>query len=60
MPGAQLLTLNGYGHSNVATSSCLTNATGKYLVSGKLSGLPRTCEQDLKPFPAGGQQEQQR
>jgi pimeloyl-ACP methyl ester carboxylesterase len=60
MPGAQLLTLNGYGHSNIATSSCLTSATGKYLVSGKLSGLPRTCEQDVKPFPAGGQQAQQR
>jgi pimeloyl-ACP methyl ester carboxylesterase len=54
MPGAHLLTLNGYGHANVATSACKDEATGKYLLTGQLKGLPRTCEQDMKPFSADG------
>jgi pimeloyl-ACP methyl ester carboxylesterase len=50
MPGAKLLTVEGVGHVAAGTSTCTARATGKYLVTGKVSGLPKTCEQDTGPF----------
>lgn len=50
LPGAVLLTVNGYGHTSLLNpSTCASDAIAAYLVSGQMPTV-RFCEQDRQPF----------
>jgi hypothetical protein len=50
---ARLLTVRGYGHTEIANSStCATTYELSYLQTGTLPPVGTTCPQNAKPFPA--------
>jgi pimeloyl-ACP methyl ester carboxylesterase len=53
VPGARLLTVNGYGHTSLAApSACATAVFDAYTISGRLPARGTVCGQDLAPFTA--------
>ncbi len=51
LPGARLLTVNGYGHTSLAMpSACATAVFDAYLIGGTLPAVGTTCGQDVAPF----------
>ena len=51
IPGARLLTVNGYGHTSLAApSACATAAFDAYTISGKTPARGAVCGQDVAPF----------
>ena len=51
VPGARLLTVNGYGHTSLAApSACATAAFDAYTISGRLPARGTVCGQDVAPF----------
>ena len=58
LPGARLLSLDGYGHTSIQASSCVDGYTADYLVSGALPPAGTVCQPDRQPFdplPAAAQ-----
>jgi hypothetical protein len=50
LPGARLLTLDGYGHTSLAQSACVDRYTAAYLLRGALPPAGATCRPDHQPF----------
>lgn len=51
-PGARLITVRGYGHTELANpSTCAQDDIAGYLLNGVLPNVGATCEQDATPFP---------
>jgi len=50
MPGAALLTLNGYGHTSLGSSTCIDRFTAAYLIRGVVPPKGATCQPDHQPF----------
>jgi pimeloyl-ACP methyl ester carboxylesterase len=51
IPGARLLTVNGYGHTALAApSACATSVFDAYTISGRLPRRGAVCGQDIAPF----------
>jgi pimeloyl-ACP methyl ester carboxylesterase len=51
IPGAQLLTINGYGHTALALpSACANAAFDTYTITGQTPPPGTVCEQDVAPF----------
>jgi pimeloyl-ACP methyl ester carboxylesterase len=50
LPGARLLTLDGYGHTSLASSTCIDRYTAAYLITGAVPPKGATCEPDHQPF----------
>jgi pimeloyl-ACP methyl ester carboxylesterase len=52
LPGARLITVQGYGHTELANpSTCAQNDIASYLTNGVLPKAGATCQQDAVPFP---------
>jgi len=52
LPGARLITVQGYGHTELANpSTCAQNYIAGYLTNGALPKAGATCQQDATPFP---------
>ncbi len=52
LPGARLITVQGYGHTELANpSTCAQNDIASYLTNGVLPKAGATCQQDAIPFP---------
>ena len=52
LPGARLLTLEGYGHTSFGQGACIGGAVTKYLVTGDVPAEGTTCFPDRQPFDA--------
>lgn len=52
-PRADVLTVNGYGHTALLKSSCADRAVTRYLLTGATAGRSATCRQDRPPFNGG-------
>lgn len=52
MPGARLLTVNGWGHTSIQLSACADAYTARYLISGVLPPRGAVCQVDRIPFSA--------
>ena len=50
LPGARLLSLNGYGHTSILSSDCIDAYTANYLVSKALPPAGTVCQPDAQPF----------
>lgn len=50
LPGARLLTLDGYGHTSLFSSDCIDGYTADYLLTGALPAAGTVCEPDAQPF----------
>ncbi len=50
LPGARLLTLDGYGHTSLGSSACIDRYTAAYLIRGAVPPKGATCEPDHQPF----------
>lgn len=50
IPGARLLSVNGYGHTSLQTSVCADTYTASYLISGALPPAGTVCQPDRQPF----------
>jgi pimeloyl-ACP methyl ester carboxylesterase len=50
LPGARLLTLDGYGHTSLGSSTCIDRFTAAYLIRGAVPPKGATCEPDHQPF----------
>jgi pimeloyl-ACP methyl ester carboxylesterase len=50
LPGARLLTLDGYGHTSFGKSTCVEQAETAYLVSLQLPPRGAVCKPDQQPF----------
>jgi pimeloyl-ACP methyl ester carboxylesterase len=50
VPGARLLTLDGYGHTSILSSACVNAYTADYLVTGALPARGTVCRPDRQPF----------
>jgi pimeloyl-ACP methyl ester carboxylesterase len=50
LPGAALLTLDGYGHTSLGSSTCIDRFTAAYLIQGAVPPNGATCEPDHQPF----------
>lgn len=50
VPGARLLTLEGYGHTSFGQGSCIEGEVTKYLVTGETPAEGTTCFPDRQPF----------
>jgi pimeloyl-ACP methyl ester carboxylesterase len=51
IPGARLLTVDGYGHTTLAApSACAQAAFDAYLIDGRLPARGTVCSQDVAPF----------
>jgi pimeloyl-ACP methyl ester carboxylesterase len=50
LPGARLLTLDGFGHTSLAQSTCVDRYTAAYLIHGALPPAGATCRPDHQPF----------
>jgi pimeloyl-ACP methyl ester carboxylesterase len=52
LPGARLVTVQGYGHTELANpSACAQDYIAGYLTKGALPKAGATCQQDATPFP---------
>jgi hypothetical protein len=52
LPGARLITVQGYGHTELANpSTCAQDYVASYLINGTLPKANATCAQDATPFP---------
>jgi hypothetical protein len=53
---ARLLTVDGYGHTELDNpSACANNHASRYLIAKTLPAKGTSCKQDLVPFePVGG------
>jgi len=49
-PKARLLTLDGYGHTSLGSSTCIDRFTAAYLIRGAVPPKDATCEPDHQPF----------
>jgi pimeloyl-ACP methyl ester carboxylesterase len=47
---ARVLTVEGYGHTTLAVSTCADATVARYLVDGRAPADGATCEQDRAPF----------
>ncbi|MBC8093436.1 MAG: alpha/beta fold hydrolase, partial [Pseudonocardia sp.] len=52
LPGARLLTLEGYGHTSFGQGACISGEVTKYLVTGEVPAEGATCFPDRRPFDA--------
>jgi hypothetical protein len=51
LPGARLITVKGYGHTELANpSTCAQNLIAAYLINGVLPSQGATCAQNVPPF----------
>jgi pimeloyl-ACP methyl ester carboxylesterase len=51
LPGARLITIKGYGHTELANpSTCAQKHIARYFVNGVLPGTGATCKQNTPPF----------
>lgn len=51
LPGARLITVQGYGHTELANpSTCAQNLIAAYLINGVLPSQGATCAQNVPPF----------
>lgn len=50
LPGARLLTLEGYGHTSFGQGACVSGEVTKYLVTGETPADGTTCFPDRQPF----------
>jgi TAP-like protein len=51
LPGARLITIKGYGHTELANpSTCAQNYIASYLINGVLPSTGTTCRQNTPPF----------
>jgi hypothetical protein len=50
LPGARLLTLDGFGHTSLGQSTCVDRYTAAYLIRGTLPPDRATCRPDHQPF----------
>ena len=50
LPGARLLTVNGWGHTSLFISSCADDYTATYLLTGALPPRGAVCQVDHIPF----------
>lgn len=53
MPGSRLLSSDSWGHTAYGTSSCVTTAVDKYLLSRTLPAVGKKCVGDIQPFSEG-------
>ncbi len=52
LANARLLTVNGYGHTEISNPSACANADEQsYLLTGALPPAGTVCQQDINPFP---------
>lgn len=50
LPGARLLTLEGWGHTALGASGCIDDAVARYLVDQQLPAEGTVCAADRRPF----------
>jgi pimeloyl-ACP methyl ester carboxylesterase len=50
LPNSTLLTVDGVGHTSLATSTCATSVTTQYLLTGATPPAGTVCAQDRAPF----------
>ena len=51
LPGARLITVSGYGHTELANpSTCAQDYLARYLINGVPPGAGAACEQNTPPF----------
>jgi len=50
LPRGRLLSLNGYGHTTLLSSSCTATAVDRYLVDLALPRPGTVCAPDFQPF----------
>ncbi len=50
LPGSRLLTVSGWGHTSLGSSTCADSAVARYLVSTRLPAAGTRCAFDLTPF----------
>jgi pimeloyl-ACP methyl ester carboxylesterase len=50
LPGSRLLTVLGWGHTSLGSSTCATSVVGRYLVSGAMPATGTQCTFDITPF----------
>lgn len=54
LPASRLLTVLGWGHTSLGSSTCATSVVGQYLLSGLLPAAGTQCTFDTKPFEDAG------
>jgi pimeloyl-ACP methyl ester carboxylesterase len=47
---ARLLTLNGYGHTSILSSTCIDEKTNNYILTGAVPAARTVCQPDSLPF----------
>ena len=47
---ARLLTLDGYGHTSILSSTCIDEKTNNYILTGAVPPAGTVCEPDALPF----------
>jgi hypothetical protein len=47
---ARLLTLDGYGHTSILSSTCIDEKTNNYILTGAVPPAGTVCEPDTLPF----------
>lgn len=50
LPGSRLLTVVGWGHTSLGSSTCADQAVSRYLVNGRLPAKGTRCAFDVTPF----------
>lgn len=50
LPRSRLLTLDGWGHTSLAVSSCVDGHVSTYLVTGRVPAAGTHCASDFVPF----------
>ena len=50
LPGAGLLTLDGWGHTSLFQSACIDNYVNRYLLTTQLPPKGTVCQPDVVPF----------
>jgi hypothetical protein len=50
LPRSRLLTLDGWGHTSLAVSSCVDGHVGTYLLTGRVPAAGTHCDSDIVPF----------
>jgi pimeloyl-ACP methyl ester carboxylesterase len=52
LPNSRLLTLDGWGHTSLFLSACVTDAVSQYFLTGVPPADGTVCNQDFVPFPS--------
>lgn len=50
LPRSRLITLNGYGHTSLGQSACISRYQSAYLLTGALPAPGTVCQPDTQPF----------